>query len=236
MSTIASCLEAAEYAARIRVSLQRLREDDPRSYPREAHHSHLVAVALAGHGYSPILEADYWRNYYTERPGSGRSKKPRADLWCAPAGAGGKQELFVEIKLAGLWGTGRRIGNRKPQQIVETWAEDVWRLLTGANRAHCGFVLCAFGDAMPLSSITPRLAKYPATRRTDIVADHVYEALCNTSSATAHDAIEEFLERCRGLIGASVSRLSSDSIDAIHVWPAIVEWQQDGPCASDWTA
>jgi hypothetical protein len=162
-----------------------------------------------------------------------------ADVWCPRAFGESDQEIFIEIKLAGLWGRRRSIGSRQQWDVVSWWAQDVWRLLVGTNRARCGFVLCAFGDvvASPWKPTTKTVGVHRASVRADVRADDVYEELCAVQSDTAMGAVDAFLVACERLLGAEVTKLPSASEDGvIHVWSAIVEWSQDNPADSAWVA
>lgn len=235
MLSVAGALHIDGYADHVAQALERLRLDDIRSYPREAHHAHLVASALARSGHEPILETDYWQLQYADEPGRGSRKRPRADLWCHAAFGDEHRDLFVEIKLAGLWNARQGIGLRPVADIVPSWAEDVWRLLVGGRRSHAAFVLCCLGNA-DFSAWKPRAPGFDAVPHLgeSAEADDVYRRLAAVTSNTALGAVVDFLSTCERRLPARVTYLPSASRGSIHVWPAVVEWKQDQPCASPW--
>jgi hypothetical protein len=224
---------SSNYSERVCACLCQLRVFDPTSYPRELHHSYLVARALDGVGHVPILEADYWWNHFRD-DGRTRVARPRVDVWCSSAFGDSERELFVEIKLAGIGGKRSGVGTLPQRHAVGSWALDIWRLLVGTNRAHCAFVLCAFGDA-PGPWVTANDSGTLSVVA-ELSADEVYEKLSNARGDTAGDAITAFLDQCGLLLGAKVTRLAPTSNAAPGVWSAAVEWLQDAPFKSDWVA
>jgi hypothetical protein len=203
-------------------------------YVREAYHVHLIAQALDVAQLSPVLEVDYQRSYHTQNQGSGPHTRPRVDIWCPQSLFPPDRETYVEVKLAGLWGDDKpRIGTRPAGSVVTWWADDIYRLMTCADMAHCAFVLCIFGTASPINLASPGGGP-PKRQEND--ADDLYIQLCTAGCVpNARGTVERFLELCVKHLGALVTCLNPEKAQS-DVWfrPVVVEWLQDGPAKSDW--
>lgn len=191
-------------------------------YPREANWVQLLAGEIeARTNRQVLLESNYWSSW----DGVGASDRgwPRVDLWVP--GGDNLPPLYAELKIAQVHQKSSKIGNESARKILVSWADDLWRLLTGPFQkndvapVHCSFVVYAWGEG----SIRPRSSAVKETDGTAINADQVHENLLNASD------IEGFLEKLPSSFSVSVTSKEGASVQAL-----IIEWVQRRRAKSDY--
>jgi hypothetical protein len=186
------------------------RPADPAGYPREANASRFLAQALDGGPAAgdALVECEYWWRYI--RNTNRNRYRSIADIWKPEGDA---PELFAEVKLAGLWRRSKRnIGEKTAPTTLHLWADDIWYLLTLANR-HEGapvekaFVVVALGDCVvDLTDIDVA----PMLSRDAGDAGTMHDYLLKPPHGNNVQAVKQFFTRLAERTGARV--LTSETI------------------------
>jgi len=196
-------------------------------FPYEAHHAHVAANEFVVAERFAIVEAQY-DNAFQDK-GNKLVRNHKCDLW-SPATTLDPQ-VYVEVKIGLVHDAlTRRFGegNYTIQRGVESWADDVWRLLVGpAGHTRCGFLLFVEynGHTDWLGDITvPGALAAVVGADADAIWNQIY-ALRGAASTVA--AITGLADIVAGQLGGAVTRVGGPiPIGAWMAAPWLFEWEQ----------